>query len=63
MQLSDTLKKELYKEAQTNGFNSGEYLGLLTAVDNLLNELTMHTQEYLHDIKPNDYDVNGEEIK
>lgn len=62
MQLSDELKQELYKEAQTNGFNSQEYLLLLTGVDNLLNEMSLHTQEALKGTKPNDYDVNGKEV-
>lgn len=59
MQLSKKIQEELYKEAQTNGFNSQEYLLLLTGVDNLLNEMSLHTQEAIKGTKPNDYDVDG----
>lgn len=63
LQLSRELINELYKEAQTNGFNNEEYLLLITGVDNLLTNMSVHTQEYTKGIKPNDYDVNGKEIK
>ena len=57
--MDDKLKQALYEEAQTNGFNSTEYGLLLTAVDNLLNDMTLHTQEYLKGTTPDDYDING----
>lgn len=56
MQLSKEMKHELYKEAQTNGFNEQEYLLLLTGVDNLITDMTLHTQEYTKNIKPEDYE-------
>ena len=62
-QLSNELKRELYREALLNGFNSAEYGLLLTGVDNLLNEMTAHTQNWLKGTQPDEYDIDGEEIK
>jgi len=61
MSLSKQLKQELYKEAQVNGFNSQEYLLLLTGVDNLLDDMATHTVEFKTGTHPTEYDVNGKE--
>jgi hypothetical protein len=57
------LKQALWEDALTNGLNATEYGLMLTAVDNLLTQIVMNSQESLNGIRSNDYDIDGKEIK
>jgi len=59
-QLSEELKKELWKKAQTNGFDASEYRVLLGEINRIIDEKTWITREHLNSIPASmHYDING----